>query len=877
MTTRNFDALFAPRTIVLIGASARPGSVGDVLARNLLAGKFAGELVFVNPHADRIAGHPCIKDLSALTHTPDLAVIATPAASVYSILCELGERGCRAAIVISAGGAHFRDALLEAAQPRAMRIMGPNCLGLLSPVAGINASFAQLTPARGNVALVTQSGAIATAVLDWAHGRGIGFSHVLSLGDMIDVDFGDALDFLALDPSTSAILLYVEQITNARKFMSAARIAARAKPVIVVKAGRSAGGAKAAQSHTGALAGADNVYDAAFRRAGMLRVNTLRDLFDAAEMLATGMRPQGDRLMIVTNGGGLGVLAADALEAARGRLAPLSEAGRKALDAALPAAWSHSNPIDIIGDANGARYSAAMSVAAQEPDSDAILVMNCPTGVTDNAECARAAAAVDVKSKPVLACWMGAASLDEPRRIFSRARIPLLESPEDAVRAFVQLADFAENQRDLLETPAPEPARDLAQAREVQAIIAAALSDGRRLLSAAEAKQALAAYGVAVAGARTAPDPVAAAREATALGSRVALKILSRDITHKSDVGGVVLDLEPREVESAAKAMVARVAAKAPGASIDGFTVEAMISKPLAQELIVGASIDPTFGPVMLFGHGGVGVEVIADSAIGLPPLNTALARHLIGRTRVARLLAGYRDRPPADLDAVVRALLAVSDLVIDHPEIIELDINPLLADASGAVALDARMVVEAADGNVRPRLAIAPYPAGLEAQITLPDGARFAVRPLRPADAPALLQMGARLSAADVRLRFHGAVRVDDALGAARLAQLDYDREMALAAWEQEGELAGVARVHFDPQIETGEFAILVRSDLQRRGLGRELLTRLLDYARSRGASVIFGDILAENTVMISLARELAANIEPRSGGDVRATFKLR
>ncbi|MBX3510160.1 MAG: bifunctional acetate--CoA ligase family protein/GNAT family N-acetyltransferase [Hyphomonadaceae bacterium] len=877
MTTRNFDALFSPRSIALVGASAREGSVGAVTARNLLAGGFSGDLAFVNPNRARIGGQLAVASVEELSNAPDLAVIATPSASVPAIIGALADRGCRAAVIISAGDRAFRANVLQAARPRAMRILGPNCLGFISPVAGVNASFAQLTPKRGKLALVTQSGAIATAILDWAYGRGIGFSHILSMGDMLDVDFGDALDYLALDSATSAILLYVEQITSARKFMSAARMASRAKPVIVVKAGRSAGGARAAQSHTGALAGADNVYDAAFHRAGMLRVDSLGELFDAAEVLASGIRPNGDRLMIVTNGGGLGVLAADALEARGAQLAQLSEAGKAALDATLPAIWSRSNPVDILGDAGGARYASALGIVAQEPQSNGTLVMNCPTGVADNTECAQAAADARKPGKPMLACWMGEASLEAPRRIFADAGIPLFTAPEDAVRAFVHLVRFSENQRALLETPAPDPRRPSAGVEHVRRLITGALSDSRILLSAAEAKEVLSAYGLTVAAARTAPDPEGAAREAATIGAAVALKILSPDVSHKSDVGGVALNLAPNEVEAAANAMLKRVQEKAPRAHITGFTIEAMISKPQAQELIIGASVDPTFGAVILFGHGGVGVEVIADTAIGIAPLNSALARQLIKRTRVARLLDTYRDRPAADLDSVVEALIVVSDLMVNHPEIVELDINPLLVDAAGAVALDARIVVRAPEHAAPQRLAIAPYPSAWERSIVLHDGSTRKVRPLRPDDAPALMRMGARSTPNDIRLRFHGAVRTDDPLGAARLCQLDYDREMALASFAADGEASAVARVHFDPQIEHGEFAIIVRSDLQRRGLGRAMLALLLDYARSRGATTLSGDVLAENKPMQVLARALGAEIQPHENASlVRAVFQL-
>lgn len=876
MTIRNFEALFHPRAIALIGASNREGAVGEVLARNLLSSGFAGELMFVNPHEDAIAGVKAYGDVAALPHAPDLAIIATPASTVAPLIADLGARGCRAAIVISAGDATFRQSVLQASAPHLMRIMGPNCLGFLSPGAGINASFAQLTPKAGAIALVTQSGAIATSLLDWAAGRGLGFSHVLSLGDMADIDFGDALDYLALDPATKAILLYVEQITSARKFMSAARIAARMKPVIVVKSGRSKSGAAAAASHTGALAGSDAVYDAAFRRAGMLRVDTLRDLFDAVETLASGLRPAGDRLMIVSNGGGLGVLAADALEANHGRLAPLSGNARSALDAVLPPQWSHANPVDILGDAHGQRYEDALAILATDSESDALLVMNCPTGVADNADAARAAARVHqaYPHMPMLACWAGGAHLTEPQTILAAAALPTFDAPEEAVRAFTQLVDYARNQRALLETPALAPERAPGAPARVDAIINAARGAGRTLLSEAEAKEVLAAYDIAVTPTSIAKDPAEAARAALGFGGRIALKILSRDISHKTDAGGVMLSLAPADVEAAAKKMLTLVAAARPDAHIDGFTVQPMIERPHTEELILGASVDPTFGPVLLFGQGGVAVEIIADRVMALPPLNSTLARDLITRTRVARLLAGYRDREPADLGAIAAALASLSDLIVNHPDILELDINPLLADANGVIALDARIVIASKRGARAP-LAIRPYPAALSHQVQLADGACLQVRALAPSDATLLLEMGQRTSPQDLRLRFHGAVRTDSIEGAARLCQLDYDREMALAAFAPDGAIAGVARISFDPQFETGEFAIIVRSDLQMRGIGRALLTDILDYAKSRGVRTAWGDVLPDNAGMLAFVRELGARVDSSAGGQ-RVVFIL-
>jgi len=823
----------------------------------------------VNPREAAIRSSLNYRSIGELPLPPDLAVVATPAQGVPAILSELGARGCRAAVVISAGfgapDAPLRQALLDAARPHLMRIVGPNCLGFISPGRGINASFAHLAPAAGDIAFVSQSGAVATTMLDWAVGRGIGFSHMVSIGDMGDVDFGDLLDHLALDPATRSILLYVEQVTSPRKFMSAARIAARAKPVIVVKAGRSRTGAQAAQSHTGALAGSDAVYDAAFRRAGMLRVFQLRDLFEAAATLASGFRAEGDRLSILTNGGGLGVLAADALEEQGGRLAALSPSTLEALQAVLPGAWSGANPVDILGDAGGERYRAALQVLLADPGQDAVLVMNCPTGVADSADAADAVAAASSDAKvPILTAWVGEATAAPVRQRLSRGQIPAYETPDDAVSAFMHLVRHRRNQATLLETPtagALIPPEAQAQAR---AVIDAALAEGRDLLTEPEAKAVLAAFQIPVVETLVAADPVGAAALAERFGGPVALKILSREITHKSDVGGVRLDLHtPQAVAEAAEQMRAAIAAALPDARIDGFTVQPMIRRPKAHELIAGIAEDATFGPVILFGQGGVAVEVLADRSMGLPPLNSVLAREMIGGTRVARLLEGYRDRPSADLDAVGGVLVKLSELAVRLPEVAELDINPLLADQDGVLALDARIVVRRLEADTDRRLAIRPYPAELERAVTL-GGEDLRLRPIRPEDEGAVTDMIARSAPEDRRLRVFGALAEASRDLAARLSQIDYDREMAFVAVEADGAVGGVSRLVSDPNFETAEFAIMVRSDLKGRGLGYRLMVELLAYGRSRGLSQMRGDVLAGNTAMADLARDLGATATP-------------
>lgn len=890
MSVRHLDRLFQPRSVALIGASSRPRSVGATVLANLLHGGFKGSILPVNPKYRELAGQACYPDVASLPEVPDLAVICTPAATVPGLIDELGSKGCRAAVVLSAGlaqaslpsGETAADAMLKAARPHLLRILGPNCVGLLVPGIGLNASFAHANALPGKLAFVSQSGALTTAVLDWANGKGVGFSHFVSLGDCADVDVGDMLDYLASDPATSAILLYVESLRGARKFMSAARAASRNKPVLVVKAGRAAAGAKAAASHTGALAGADAVYDAAIRRAGMLRVYTTEDLFDAAETLARARPLHGERLAIMTNGGGAGVLAADALDLGGGTLAELGSATLAKLDAALPATWSHGNPVDLIGDAPGERYVAALAALDADPDCDAILFLQAPTAIVPSQEIAETLLQpLQQATKPIFASWLGGEAVAGARRLSREAGIPSYDTPEQAVRAYLQLVDFRRNQTLLRETPAAASSAITPDRGAAARLIATAQAEGRSLLTEPEAKALLAAYGIPTTPARIATTPAEVAQTSTALGLPVAVKILSHDISHKSDVGGVALDLATAEAaRTAAEAMLKRIAQLKPDARLEGFTVQPMIRRE-GIELIVGASTDPVFGPVILFGQGGTAVEVIADRAIGLPPLNTVLARELVARTRVARLLAGYRDQPAADHAAIEGVLLAVSQLLCEQPAVLELDINPLLASEHGVMALDARVVIAAPDKVQTNRLAIRPYPIEQEQALQW-RGQALLLRPIRPEDEATHRLFFSALSADDLHARFFGVVRQPGHDQLARYTQIDYEREMAFIATRLDDagqpETLGVARAICDPDNLEAEFAIVVRSDLKGGGLGKLLLQKLVDYWRQRGTQALVGETLIENHGMVELARKLGFSTAPDArDGVVRLRLALR
>lgn len=880
MSTYRLDKLFAPQSVAVVGASPREKSVGRVVLKNLRDGGFDRPIHLVNPDHDEIDGIRTVKSLEALPVAPDVIIISAPPQAVPSIVATAAERGTAAAIILTAGLGHGAGSLAQAcesaARAKGLRLIGPNCIGVMAPLAKFNATFASSMVRTGDLALISQSGAIATGMVDWAVEGGVGFSAIVSIGDQLDVDIGDLLDFFALDHRTRAILLYVEGVKDARKFMSAARAAARTKPVVVIKAGRHAQGAKAAATHTGALAGSDAVYDAAFRRAGLLRVLDLGELFDAAETLGRVTAPAGNRLAILTNGGGIGVLAVDRLIDLGGVLAKISEPTLAKLNAALPPTWSKANPIDIIGDADAPRYVAALEALLADPENDAVLVMNVQTALARATDMAKAVADVTMahrarylRPKPVFAAWIGTgASVGET---FNKAAIPHYATEAYAVRGFMHLVHHDEAIRDLMQTPPSLPADfapDVAVARRV---VETAIADGRNWLDPLEAVQLFGAYQIPIVPtllAATPADAESVAAPFLARGDTVVVKIQSRDIVHKSDIGGVKLNLTTgAAVREAAAEIIARAKVAKPEARIAGVTIQPMILRPKARELIAGIADDATFGPVIVFGRGGTAVEIINDKALALPPLDMALARDLIGRTRVSRILRAYRDVPAAKLDDVALVLVKLAQLAADVPEIKGLDINPLLADETGVLALDARIAVASVAAEFkRPgysRFAVRPYPSQWERHVVLGADWRIFVRPMRPEDEAIVHKFFEGISQQDLRLRFFAPIKEFSHVFIARLTQLDYGRAMAfMAIDEATGGMIGGVRLHADANYETGEYAILLRSDLKGRGLGWKLMEMMIEYARSEGLKRIEGQVLRENVTMLQMCRELGFTI---------------
>jgi acetyltransferase len=878
--------LLAPRSVALVGASERPGSLGNIVWRNLADGAFHGSLHAVNPKHRSLFGAKAYASLRDLPDPVELAVVATPAAAVPGVLADASAAGIKAAVVLTSGfgetgkaGRALQDEVLAVARKGGVRLLGPNCLGLMRTGGRLNATFARTPARRGRLAIVSQSGAVCTAILDWAYYSLVGFSSVVSLGAAVDVDFGEVLDFLVADDDTDAILLYIEGVHDARRFMSALRSAARVKPVVALKVGRYASGSRAASSHTGALVGSDAVYDAALRRSGTVRVRTYTQLFAAARILSGCRMPQGERLAIITNGGGPGVMAADSAAENGVPLAELARETVEKLNRLLPQQWSHGNPIDLIGDAPAERFGEATAAVLADPGVDALLAMYSPVAVTQPDAAARAVGeAARGSTKPVLAAWLGDIGPHESRKLLESYGIANFYTPENAVEAFAVVRAYRRNRAQLMEVPAALagaedlPAPDIAAALELRR---AALAEGRTLLTEHESKALLSAFALAVPASIVCRDRAAAIEGARKIGFPVVMKILSHDITHKSDVGGVRLGLQNAEmVASAFDDMLRHVRALRPQARVEGVVVQPMLRYAHTREVLVGLASDAVFGPVVSFGAGGVAVEAVRDTAVALPPLNAPLVHDLMQRTRVHRLLVGYRDVPAADLAALCRIVQGVSRIAAELPWIREMDLNPVLAHPGGAVVVDARVEIDPARPARADRryghMAIHPYPLDLEGELALRDGRRLRVRPIRPEDAERDRRFFAGLSDRSRYQRFMNYLSELPAPMLARFTQIDYDRELALVALDGEGEIVAVGRYAPNADGRSAEFALVVGDAWQGKGVGRALLERLVSLAREAGYAALYGHILEANREMLDLARHLGFTEEERSGDTV-------
>ncbi|HXI59728.1 MAG TPA: bifunctional acetate--CoA ligase family protein/GNAT family N-acetyltransferase [Polyangia bacterium] len=887
------DVFFSPRTVAVVGATETAGSVGRTILWNLINSPFGGTVFPVNPKRPSVLGIKAYATLADVPAKVDLAVIVTPATAVPGLVGQCADLQIPGAVIISAGfrevgaaGAELERRTLAEARRGRMRLIGPNCLGVMSPVSGLNATFAAAMARPGNVAFLSQSGALLTAILDWSLKVQLGFSAFVSLGTMLDVGWGDLIDHFGNDPRTRSIVLYMESIgDDARGFLSAAREVALTKPIIVIKAGRTEAAARAAASHTGALTGSDEVLDAAFRRTGVLRVSQIGDVFDMAEVLGKQPRPRGPRLTVVTNAGGPGVLATDALITHGGELAPLSDDTRARLDTLLPAAWSHGNPIDVLGDAPPARYAGALEIAAADPDNDGLLVVLTPQDMTDPTLTAQALTRyAKVAGKPVLASWMGGAQVAAGIDILNRANIPTFAFPDAAARAFCYMWRSSYGLRALYETPAPGQV-GAADAVGAAGIIEAARADGRTLLDEVESKRLLAAYGIPVTDTRVATTAADARAAAVDIGFPVAVKLYSRTLTHKTDVGGVKLGLADGDaVARAFDAIRASVTERAGAQHFLGVTVQPMARLSGAYELILGASPDRQFGPVLLFGAGGQLVEVFRDRALALPPLNRTLARRMMEQTLIFRALQGVRGQAPVNMEALEELLVRFSELVVDHPWIKELDINPLLASPDGLLAVDARVVLHdpATRREDLPRPAIRPYPAQYAQPHRLPDGTDLMVRPIRPEDEAMMIDFHRTLSESTVRQRYLAPLQLDLRTTHERLIRVcfsDYDRDIALVVEHRPvgaaPEIVAVGRLSRRSAHDDAEFAILVRDAWQRRGLGTELLRRIVAVARAERIPRVTATMLPDNVAMMRIASHLGFTVRCEFG-DAEAVAEI-
>ncbi|MCU0535834.1 MAG: bifunctional acetate--CoA ligase family protein/GNAT family N-acetyltransferase [Hydrococcus sp. Prado102] len=865
------SAFFTPQTVALVGATEKEGSVGRTLMWNLISSPFGGTVYPVNPKRNNVLGIQAYPDIKSIPTPVELAIIATPAPTIPAIVAECVEAGVKGAIIISAGfkesgraGLELEQQIQQTARGK-MRIIGPNCLGLMNPHTGLNATFASTMAHPGNLGFISQSGALCTAVLDWSLSENVGFSAFASIGSMLDVDWGDLIYYLGDDPNTKSIVIYMESIGNARSFLSAAREVALTKPIIVIKAGQTEAAAKASASHTGAMAGRQDVLDAAFRRCGVLKFNRISELFNMAEVLAKQPRlPKGPRLTIITNAGGPGVLATDALINTGGELAELSIDTIAHLNQVLPPHWSHNNPIDILGDADPQRYTQTLDIAIKDPNNDGLLVILTPQGMTDPTQTAHNLQQyAQTASKPVLASWMGGVEIAEGEKILNSNNIPTYRYPDSAARTFNFMWQYNYNLRGIYETPTLL-ADDKAGINRTQAkhIIESVLQSDRTLLTESESKEVLAAYGIPVAPTGVANTEEEAVKLAESIGYPVVLKLLSETITHKTEVGGIQLNLtDVEDVRWAYRDIKTSVTEKAGAEHFQGVTVQPMMNLDGGYELIIGSSIDPQFGPVLLFGSGGQLVEVYRDRAIALPPLNTTLARRMMEQTKIYQALQGVRGRRPVNMPALEQLMVKFSQLVVEQPWIQEIDINPLLASAERLIALDARIILHSKDTPEEklPKPAIRPYPRQYVAPWTMADGTEITIRPIRPEDEPLIAEFHKSLSEQSIYFRYFHLVTLNRRIAHERLTRIcfiDYDREMALVADYKhpdtgKREIIGAVRLSKLHGTKEAEFSMLVSDSVQRRGLGTELLRRLLQVGKEEKLERIKADILPENRAM--------------------------
>lgn len=873
-------SMFEPKSVAVIGASERENSVGNIIFKNILESGYTGRLYAINPKHETILEQPSYKSIEEISARVELAVIATRPQTVPMLVEQCGRSGVKNVIVITSGfaeaghvGANLERKMIEIARSYNVRLLGPNCLGLIRPSLGLNATFAKMTANAGNLALVSQSGAMCAAVLDWAKANGVGFSSVISLGSTVDVDFGEILDYLIYDNRTHYILLYVEGIRNARRFMSALRSAARIKPIILLKAGRHEAGSMAAQTHSGMVAVADAVFDAAVRRAGVVRVQNVGQLFYASKALASKFRPQGNRLAIITNGGGPGAMAADRAGDLGIPLATLSDETMVRLNGCLPSTWSHSNPTDIVGDATAERYREAILAVSNDPEVDSILVMLSPQAMTDPMEVAKAVIEVHEQGlKPIICCWMGEEQVKDARKLLEDSGIPAFRMPETAVELFHHISTFYRNQKLLLQTPAPIRQQDRPEFEGAKMLIEAVLSERRKVLSEMESKAILRAFRIPVAQTMVARTPTEALLLAEQLGFPVAMKVDSPDLVHKSDAGGVRLNItNAPAVRAAYLDILDTVKKRVPTARINGISIEPFLSRPHGRELMLGVFRDPVFGPVITFGAGGFDVEVFSDRSVAMPPMNRFLAQDLIKSTRASKLLGEFHNMPPVDMSALEDVLLSVSEMVCELPWIMEMDINPLIVDEDGTIAVDARIVIDhvSSSGDRYSHMAIYPYPVQLVQEWHMNDGRSVTIRPIRPEDADMEQEFVKNMSDESRYYRFMDTLRELTPAMLVRFTQIDYDREMALIAVIQNEETGkeeqiGVARYVVNPDGESVEFALAVGDNWQKCGIGRKLMSSLVECARTKGYRAVIGDVLSTNTKMFRLMTSLGFSIHP-------------